>query len=78
VSSRIRFSPGPVQARGALPNPCRSLANSFRRLVPALQRAAVQLGASATQPSTTAEEVNTMAKKDDGHKEIKKGKESER
>jgi hypothetical protein len=26
----------------------------------------------------TYEEVSTMAKKDDGHKEIKKGKESER
>jgi hypothetical protein len=27
---------------------------------------------------TTPEEVSTMAKKDDGHSEIKKGKESER
>ena len=31
-----------------------------------------------SQWSTTPEEVSTMAKKDDGHKEIKKGKESER
>jgi hypothetical protein len=44
-------------------------------LVPAFARRAVQLDASS---KTKPEEVSTMAKKDDGHSEIKKGKESER
>jgi hypothetical protein len=50
------------------------LVNPFHRLVSTLDRLDVQLDAQAIQRM----EVSTMAKKDDGHKEIKKGKESER
>jgi hypothetical protein len=50
------------------------LVEFFHWLVSTLDRLAVQLDAQAIQRM----EVSTMAKKDDGHSEIKKGKESER
>jgi hypothetical protein len=52
----------------------RSLVEPLRGLVPALDRVVVQLNASATN----TREVKPMAKKDDGHRETKKGRESER
>jgi hypothetical protein len=56
-------------------DPFRSLVESCRKLVLALDRRAVQLDATS---NGATKEVSAMAKKDDGKKEIKKGKESER
>jgi hypothetical protein len=56
------------------------------RVVGTQAKAEIRVGESSSSPpvdvrsdrSATTEEVKTMAKKDDGRREIKKGKESER
>jgi hypothetical protein len=66
--------PNRTGAAGSLTDPFRSLVEPLRGVVPALDRVVVQLNPSATN----TREVKPMAKKDDGHREAKKGKESER